>query len=78
MAVSHGINLGRVWANRARLETSCHWTASPANFVVSVSLRARNLTDTTYATYDQSSVGDIQVTLAPPLTFGGALRFEFR
>ena len=44
----------------------------------SVSLWGRNLTNTTYATYGQSFEGDIQETLAPPLTFGGTVHYEFR
>jgi len=44
----------------------------------SVSLWGRNLTNETYATYGQSFVGDIQETLAPPLTFGGTLHVDFR
>jgi len=44
----------------------------------SVSLWGRNLTNTTYMTYGQSFVGDIQETLAPPLTFGGSLHIDFR
>jgi len=44
----------------------------------SVSLWGRNLTNTTYATYGQSFEGDIQETLAPPLTFGGTLHIAFR
>lgn len=44
----------------------------------SVSLWGRNLTNTTYATYGQAFIGDIQETLAPPLTFGGTVHIDFK
>jgi iron complex outermembrane receptor protein len=53
-------------------------TYRPPNAPWSVSLWGRNLTNRTYATYGQSFVGDIQETLAPPLTFGGTLHYDFR
>lgn len=52
-------------------------TYHPENQPWSVSLWGRNLTDTTYITYGQAFVGDIQETLAPPLTFGGSVHYDF-